>query len=102
MQRMLFQKYDIFGVQQHQAQEAKRIAGEIPAEQLSGDLEKLAAEIAESLTMAVPTLNESGIYTSDKQIKVDARRGTGQPLVTYPRGVTTTPPACDLGVPTAR
>jgi hypothetical protein len=84
MQRALFQKFDIFSVQQHQAQEAKRIAGEIPAERLTGDLDKLAAEIADGLTMNLPTLNESGIYTSDKQIKVDARRVPGR--IVFNRG----------------
>jgi hypothetical protein len=84
MQRPLFQKYDIFGVQQHQAQEAKRIAAGIQPERLSEDLDKLAAEIASELTMELPTLNEGGAYTSDKQIKVDARRVPGR--IVFDRG----------------
>jgi len=84
MQRLLFQKYDIFSVQQHQAQEARRIAGEIPTERLSEDLDKLAVEIADGLIMNLPTLNESGIYTSDKQVKVDARRVPGR--IVFDRG----------------
>ncbi len=37
------------------------------------DPEKLAQEIADDLVLDLPVLDEPGIYTTDRQVKVDAR-----------------------------
>lgn len=51
--RALFQKYDIFQIQQHQEQEARAAVRKVPIEKLrQEDEEKLSSEIADSLTMA--------------------------------------------------
>ena len=45
---------------------------------LSEDFEKLASEIAGSLVLDLPVLDDAKAYTTDKQIKVDARHVPGR------------------------
>jgi len=71
--RALFRKYNIFSVQQHQEQKVKEAVRALPQERLSEDEEKLAAEIAASLTMDLPTLDPSQVYQTDRQVQLDAR-----------------------------
>jgi hypothetical protein len=61
-ERALFRKYPIFAVQQHQEQRAKEAVRALPQERLGEDEEKLATEIAASLTMELPVLDPSQIY----------------------------------------
>lgn len=72
--RPLFRKYNIFAVQQHQQQQVKEAVQKLPVGRLDEDEEKLATEIASSLTMELPSLDVSKVYQTDRQVKVDARR----------------------------
>jgi hypothetical protein len=72
-QRALFRKYPIFAVQQHQDQLAKEAVRSLPQERLNEDEEKLATEIAASLTIELPILDRSQIYQTDRQVQMDAR-----------------------------
>jgi hypothetical protein len=71
--RALFRKYDIFAVQQHQELQAKEAVRALPEERLSEDEEKLATDIAASLTMEIPILDPSQIYQTDRRVQLDAR-----------------------------
>lgn len=72
--RHLFRKLDIFAVQLHQQEQMKKAAWQLPPEKLSEDDEKVASELAAEFTMDLPTLDESAIYQSDRQVQIDARK----------------------------
>jgi hypothetical protein len=73
--RALFQKYDIFAVQQQQEQEAKAAVRKLPIEKLrQEDEEKLSSEIANSLTMELPVLDVANVSQTDRKVQIDARR----------------------------
>jgi hypothetical protein len=72
--RPLFRKFELFAIQQHQQQQAKEAVRELLQDRLSEDEEKLTAEILSNFAMDLPILDESGIYQSDRQVQLDARR----------------------------
>lgn len=72
--RPLFNKVDILSVQQHQQEKAKEAVRQLSIEKLNENDDALAAEIATTFTLDVPVIDESGIYQTDRQVQIDARR----------------------------
>src|SRR5256885_12196156 len=72
--RTLFCKYNVFGIQQRQQDQAKQNVQDLPTERLTDDDETLTNEVLNSVAMQVPELDKSGIYQSDREVQIDARR----------------------------
>jgi|SRR5579872_797518 len=72
-EQMLFHKYQVFALQRHVEQQAKEAVRGLPEERLDEDDERLTSETVEQFTPAVPTIDPSQIYQTDRQIQLDAR-----------------------------